>query len=840
MNDSDPLLIRLVTVLIYGTLALLVLSFALALSLPLLTNPSTYKAHIIQMVLEHSGRTVTLDGAVSVDLFPEPTITLENISLENGPGFGPKPMVTIQKLHGKLHLMQLLKNQFAIHSISATGVRIALERNAIGNNNWDDWVSHMTINAVFNRPTEWADLPDVVPNSKISLAQLGALALAALSTRGVTLKESEIHFCAQDSITLNVSCMDATQFEVVPGTEIAGKPIQVTLNTDITTQEPPFSGHISLSAFYRSPQEGDPITRWQDTHITVHGTIDTPPIKELELTWRSDISIGPEPYRIHVQQTDSQLTLWSDTTLFREFMLSLHGKLDADLHTGRFRMPEGGMAWQVKADYLPPAGVKLAFQSAIEADWLQETLQMEQLQASGPANMHMEGRLQGNNLLSQPSLDAQLTAFRFDLRALLTALGRQVPPTTDLHALSNAEMVASLHIDEEALIVRDMVLDLDTTSHLSGNFRLNTGMFFKKEEPIIRFDLHGDTIDLDRYLPPDLTTPEQSERLTLMVTAPEIFLPFVPASLLRGIDLQGEIRFEQLHIAHSKANNVSLTIQNKEQQLQLQPYRLTWYGGEINTQARWDIRTEEPLFSVDKTITNIQVAPLLQQMYATKPNRTAWTGSADINTHLNSKGAQPDALLKNLQGTLTLAIRDGSIQGMNVVDQIRTAYLSLKKHQPPTTKRDHTDITPFSKLTATGTITDGILNNTDLLAISPTLKVTGKGWLDLTRAWLDYRMEADVETALREISTRDAADLRGMTVPIHLQGDLNTLKIASIHAMDVSQLLRSTLATPKMQEFIRPLGGEKKVLEHLQKMENRLGGRKAVNDLLKQLLGDGQ
>ena len=836
MKNTDPILIRLVTVLIYGTLALLILSSVLALSLPLLTNPSTYKTHITQMVLERFGRKLTLDGTIKVDLFPEATITLEHISLDNAPGFGPMPMVTIQKLQGKLHRMQLLKNQFTIHAVSATGVHIALERNATGNNNWDDLVTRTAIDEASDAPTPSIDLPDLDPNTKISLAQLSAIGLAALSMRGVTIKESEIHFCEQNAVTLNVSCLDASHFEAVPGAEIAGKPIAVALNTDLTTQEPPFSGHISLSTFYHPPQEGNPITRWQDTHITVHGTIDTPPIKELEMTWHSDIFIGPEPYRIHVKQTDSQLTFWSDTTLFREFILSLQGKLDADLHTGRFRMPEGGMAWQVKADYLPPAGVKLAFQSAIEADWLQETLQMEQLQASGPANIHIEGRLQGNNLLSQPSLDAQLTAFHFDPRALLTALGRQIPPTTDLHALSNAKMVASLHIDEQDLIVNDIVLDLDA-SHLSGNFRLNTAMIFKKEEPIIRFDLHGDTIDLDRYLPPELTSPEQSDTITLMAMAPEIFLPFVPASLLQGIDLQGRIGFDQWHIAHSEASNVSLDIQSKEQQLQLQPYRLTWYGGEINTQARWDVRAEEPLLSVDKTITDIQIAPLLQQMYAAEPIRTAWSGSADISTHLESKGTQPDTLLKNLHGTVTVAIRDGSIQGVDIVDHIRTGYLSLKEHRTPTTSHDRTDTTQFSKLTATGTLTNGILNNTDLLAVSPSLKVTGKGQVDLSRAWVNYRLEADVETALREIDTQNSADLRGMTLPIHLQGDLNTLKVPSANAIDISNLLRSALTTPKMQELMQPLGGKQKVLEHLQKMERQLGGRKAVNDLLKRLLG---
>lgn len=841
MKNADTILIRSITALIFSTLTFLVLSFVVALSLPALTDPSHYKARMADVVLEKTGRHLTLEGHVQINLFPKPSITLEQISLGNAPGFGPAPMVTIERMHGNLQLMKLLQNEFAVQVLSATGVRVVLERNAAGDNNWDDLVARTRSDeetGLFLMP---ADPPDT-PSNPLSATQLAAISLAALSARGITLNESEIRFCGQDATTQAVSCLTASRLHVVPVPPQSGQPTEVHLQADLKTQTPPFSGHVTLATYHQQPVDAYTIL-WRDTRATVRGHIDRPPVKELELTWHSDIVIGPTPQRVQASHTNSQITVWSDTPLFRAFSLSLEGQLEADMNTGQLHLPDGGMAWHVKADYLPPAGVKLAFQSAIHANWHEGTLTMEHLKATGPAHMRIEGRLQGTHLLSQPTLDADITTFHFDPRALLIALGRPVPPTTDPKAISSAELAATLHLDEQEMVVSDMRLGVDD-SLLSGHVRWNTEAVVGEKTSIVRFDLHGDTLDLDRYLPPTLTTRDQSGRVLLAMIAPELFLPFMPARLFDRLDLQGGVRIDRLQVAQTHTTDVSLDFKIAKHQLDVQPYHLTLHGGQMSTRARMDVRGDVPVITLDKTITHVSIQPLLETLRTTWPGRVGWTGQADLTLHLESQGRQPDALQNTLDGTLALVLHDGSIQGMDVVARIRESYRAMmerraERHPPTLSKAAGEAVTRFSKLTATGTVTHGILTSQDLLMVSPTLKITGKGTVDLPRSSVDFFLEADAATSLQGISPQNAANLQGLVLPIRVRGPVDGLKIPSMDAVDFARLLHSAVRTPRIQKMLDPLSKKQRaqVLEEIDRFSRQLGGREGVRGILRQLLG---
>ena len=75
VKNDDSFVVKLVTVMIYATLAFLILSFVMVQVVPLLINPSNYKSDIIEMVMEKTGRTLTLEGDIKLDLFPETSIT---------------------------------------------------------------------------------------------------------------------------------------------------------------------------------------------------------------------------------------------------------------------------------------------------------------------------------------------------------------------------------------------------------------------------------------------------------------------------------------------------------------------------------------------------------------------------------------------------------------------------------------------------------------------------------------------------------------------------------------------------------------------------------------------
>ena len=308
------------------------------------------------------------------------------------------------------------------------------------------------------------------------------------------------------------------------------------------------------------------------------------------------------------------------------------------------------------------------------------------------------------------------------------------------------------------------------------------------------------------------------------------------------MDLHGVLQLERLRVASnqmlpSQSTNLSLDIAINDGQLQLQPYRLTMYEGSIDTRAYLDVRGDEPLVTVDKTINGIQLEPLLQDMINTaRAKAMGWVGSVDLTTNLSSHGKQSDILRQNLNGSLKLVINNGSIQGIDLVDSIRESYLAVMERRQPVTSIDEKSLTHFSKLTATGTVNNGILENKDLLVIAPNLKVTGEGKVDLAHTSVDYLLEADVVTSLRDMSIQNIENFQGLLLPIRLRGDFKTLKVPDVNTIDFSRMLRSAVAMPMLKKALGSSEWKGKMLKKLETFENRSGNRNYVNDILKQLM----
>ncbi|MBF0161880.1 MAG: AsmA family protein, partial [Magnetococcales bacterium] len=752
MKNADIFIFKSATLLIYTVLALLVLSSLLALTLPFLLNPTYYKTQMADRVLEKTGRTLTFAGAIEWHMFPEPSLSMEDLALSNAPGFSAEPMVKIQRLQGKLNLWDLLKMQFAMKQLSLTGVEVLLESDAAGRNNWDDLMARSAAargeESVPEESASVDDLPDMVAPSgraSVSVAQLGTLALSALSVRAITLREGSGRYCRPGAGD-EPSCLQALHVHFTPQSTGGGTHRPVQVQADLTIPDPPFAGHVSLS--YRQPARTDrAITHWQNTEIIVRGQVDLPPAKELELVWRSHVTMGPEPHSLHISQGDSRLTVWSDGALFREFTLTSKGAAEADLSTGKVRLPQGGVTWRVKSDQLPPAGVELAFHSPIDMDWRQETVHINPLRISGPAQIQMEGHLHGDHLLSRPSVDVELSSVRFSPGDLWVAMGRSLPPINDPTAMQAGAGSAIFHMDERSLAVTRMVLDLGG-ARIAGDLSWQIGEEAVAGKSMIRFDLQGESLDLDRLFSLERNEAGRASQWLVGVMAPESWLPELPVAWLDGVDLQGRLRLGELRLAATRLTDLSLAMELRDRQLRLQPYRLSAHDGVLEGRVQWDLQGAEPQLVVDKSITDMQLEPLLRPF----PPLRWLRGSANLVTHLSSRGRDAEGLWKNLQGNLSVMVQEGSVQGLDMGERFREAHAAQREQRASSAGQEKSGSeksggrggsTPFRQLTATAQIAAGMLENSDLRLFSPTLQVSGKGRLSLPTAWVDYTLEVD-------------------------------------------------------------------------------------------------
>jgi AsmA protein len=99
---------------------------------------------------------------------------------------------------------------------------------------------------------------------------------------------------------------------------------------------------------------------------------------------------------------------------------------------------------------------------------------------------------------------------------------------------------------------------------------------------------------------------------------------------------------------------------------------------------------------------------------------------------------------------------------------IRKAKATLKGK--PYTGQEEPEQTDFSVLSATATVTNGVIRNDDLSAKSPLLRVAGKGSVDLAKESIDYLLTTTVVGSLEGEGGRDLGELKGIPIPVEING----------------------------------------------------------------------
>jgi AsmA protein len=127
---------------------------------------------------------------------------------------------------------------------------------------------------------------------------------------------------------------------------------------------------------------------------------------------------------------------------------------------------------------------------------------------------------------------------------------------------------------------------------------------------------------------------------------------------------------------------------------------------------------------------------------------------------------------------MAFQLADGAWEGTDVWHQLRSARALFRKEPPP--ERRNPPRTEFSSVIATGTVTKGVFRNEDLLAELPFLQLTGNGSVDLTRAEIDYSMQARVLERPEFVDGASAGELKDFTqavIPLKISGSLNSPSI---------------------------------------------------------------
>lgn len=118
--------------------ALVVLVVVALLAVGLLFDPNDYKDEITAAVDDATGRTLTLEGDLELNLFPRLGVALGGAEFGNAEGFGDEPFARFDSAELRIGLFPLLARRIEIDRAMLSGLRLNLARNAQGETNWGD------------------------------------------------------------------------------------------------------------------------------------------------------------------------------------------------------------------------------------------------------------------------------------------------------------------------------------------------------------------------------------------------------------------------------------------------------------------------------------------------------------------------------------------------------------------------------------------------------------------------------------------------------------------------------------------------------------------------------
>lgn len=324
--------------------------------------------------------------------------------------------------------------------------------------------------------------------------------------------------------------------------------------------------------------------------------------------------------------------------------------------------------------------------------------------------------------------------------------------------------------------------------------------------PAYRFDVNIDQLNLDRYFPPAekaaAAGPSAKESPGKTADTP------VDLSALKGLDANGKVQVGALQARGLKLADVKAEVRAANGRAEIAPHSASLYGGSVAGAIA--AQAEGNRVTVKEKLTGINIGPLLRDF----AQQDRLEGRGNLSLDVAAAGPTVEAIKKALAGAARIDLKDGAIKGINIAQVLRKAKSALGGGEQAEAAKQ-TEQTDFSEFTASFTIKNGVAHNEDLDVKSPLVRITGRGDIDIGNSKIDYVTKAAVVATTQGQGGADLAELKGLTVPVHLSGPFDNLTYKVNYGAVAADLARSR-AGEKVKE---------KVEQRREEIKERLGDR---------------
>jgi AsmA protein len=693
-----------------------------------------------------------MDGNIALTFFPRIGAHVEKVALSGPDGKGS--FARVEDARVAVALLPLLSKQVIVDKVVLTGLAVDLVRYKDGRTNFDD------LTGAAAKPDDKAG-PKPAPGGPPLAIDVGGIALknAAIGWRD-----------ERDGTDVRLSAVD-----LETGRIASGVPGTLKLDAKVDGKQPQARLHVEASAGYRLDFDRGAVAL---SALDLRAAGDAPGVTGLDVRARGEkLDLDPEAKRFDLSGI--------------EVAAKSKDGLDA-----RFSIPRLALAPDRAEGKAASGTVKLAR----PGQTVDAKLALSALEAKGKtiqfARFDVDLDAKAGDLVVQGKLGTPVT-LNLDASQLLlpgiagdvTVSGPDIPNKTLRAALkggaradwakhnANAELAAKL--DESNIQAKLAVANWS--------------------KPAVNFDVVADRLNIDRYLPPK---PPAKPAAGGGASAPAgagaaaAEKPFDLAPL-KALNANGSIKVGALQVQNLKAENLAVGVKAAGGRVDANPMTANFYQGTLAGSAA--VNANNDSFALKQQLTGISIGPLMRDA----ANKDLLEGRGNLALDIATSGRTPSALKKGLNGTAGIALKDGSVKGVDVAALLRQAKSILGSKRALEQQAKGTQKTDFSELTGTFVLKNGVAHNEDLQAKSPLLRVTGAGDINIGEGTMDYTAKATLVATSTGQGGKDRADVAGVTAPVRITGPYENLT----YSVDVAALATDVAKDALARELERRLGG---------------------------------
>ena len=418
---------------------------------------------------------------------------------------------------------------------------------------------------------------------------------------------------------------------------------------------------------------------------------------------------------------------------------------------------------EASGDDIPGGTIRTRLTADIAADLDAGTARIDPLRLSLAERVNGSGQVRADFAGDVPTFNGSLDFPRFSPRALARDLDIELPEMADAEALTALAFGFAFAGNPDRVEVEEFSAQLDASA-LTGQMTARLDQAVPRINA--RFDM--DAIDVDRYLP-DGDKRELGEIAEDAETGDDDDgtdpIADLPREAFHAVNADAVFRIGRVGYSGLNLTDMVVSLLLEDGLLTLRDSGGSVAGGRIGLAGRLDARGEEPSARFSTTIQRVQSEPLIEAFLARSP----LVGQLDTTLELDTAGGSLGAWLSALNGDFTARFGEGAIRGLDINQTLRNASARMRNQAE---EEPQERITPFSALSASGRIRDGVLTTRGFNLESEYLRGTGDGKVDIGRQEIDYTASFVVRRALLGGDVDPEGRLEGLTIPIRLTGSL--------------------------------------------------------------------